>query len=144
MKISFVSLLGPITIFEEGGKIISLLFSYSEHSDSSPLLEKAKEEIEEYFQGKRKTFDLPLDAKGTEYQKRVWKELLDIRYGETLSYGEIGDRIGTKAYRAIGNACGKNPIPILIPCHRVVGKDNIGGFSLGLDLKRKLLDIERS
>ena len=144
MKISFVSLLGPITIFEEGGKIISLLFSYSEHSDSSPLLEKAKDEIEEYFQGKRKTFDLPLDAKGTEFQKRVWKELLDIRYGETLSYGEIGDRIGTKAYRAIGNACGKNPIPILIPCHRVVGKDNIGGFSLGLDLKRKLLDIERS
>ena len=144
MKKSFVSLLGPITIFEEGGKIISLLFSYSEHSDSSPLLEKAKEEIEEYFQGKRKTFDLPLDAKGTEFQKRVWKELLDIRYGETLSYGEIGDRIGTKAYRAIGNACGNNPIPILIPCHRVVGKDNIGGFSLGLDLKRKLLDIERS
>ena len=144
MKISFVSLLGPITIFEEGGKIVSLLFSYSEHSDSSPLLEKAKEEIEEYFQRKRKTFDLPLDAKGTEFQKRVWKELLDIRYGETLSYGEIGDRIGTKAYRAIGNACGKNPIPILIPCHRVVGKDNIGGFSLGLDLKRKLLDIERS
>ena len=144
MKKSFVSLLGPITIFEEGGKIVSLLFSYSEHSDSSPLLEKAKEEIEEYFQGKRKTFDLPLDAKGTEFQKRVWKELLDIRYGETLSYGEIGDRIGTKAYRAIGNACGKNPIPILIPCHRVVGKDNIGGFSLGLDLKRKLLDIERS
>lgn len=144
MKKSFVSLLGPITIFEEGGKIISLLFSYSEHSDSSPLLEKAKEEIEEYFQGKRKTFDLPLDAKGTEFQKRVWKELLDIRYGETLSYGEIGDRIGTKAYRAIGNACGKNPIPILIPCHRVVGKDNIGGFSLGLDLKRKLLDMERS
>ena len=144
MKISFVSLLGPITIFEEGGKIVSLLFSYSEHSDSSPLLEKAKEEIEEYFQGKRKTFDLPLDAKGTEFQKRVWKELLDIRYGETLSYGEIGDRIGTKAYRAIGNSCGKNPIPILIPCHRVVGKDNIGGFSLGLDLKRKLLDMERS
>ena len=144
MKISFVSLLGPITIFEEGGKIVSLLFSYSEHSDSSPLLEKAKEEIEEYFQGKRKTFDLPLDAKGTEFQNRVWKELLDIRYGETLSYGEIGDRIGTKAYRAIGNACGKNPIPILIPCHRVVGKDNIGGFSLGLDLKRKLLDMERS
>ena len=144
MKKSFVSLLGPITIFEEGGKIVSLLFSYSEHSDSSPLLEKAKEEIEEYFQGKRKTFDLPLDAKGTEFQKRVWKELLDIRYGETLSYGEIGDRIGTKAYRAIGNACGKNPIPILIPCHRVVGKDNIGGFSLGLDLKRKLLDMERS
>ena len=144
MKKSFVSLLGPITIFEEGGKIISLLFSYSEYSDSSPLLEKAKEEIEEYFQRKRKTFDLPLDAKGTEFQKRVWKELLDIRYGETLSYGEIGDRIGTKAYRAIGNACGKNPIPILIPCHRVVGKDNIGGFSLGLDLKRKLLDIERS
>ena len=144
MKISFVSLLGPITIFAEGGTIISLLFSYSEYSDSSPLLEKAKEEIEEYFQGMRKTFDLPLDAKGTEFQKRVWKELLDIRYGETLSYGEIGDRIGTKAYRAIGNACGKNPIPILIPCHRVVGKDNIGGFSLGLDLKRKLLDIERS
>lgn len=142
MSISFDTILGPITIEEEGGKITSLLFSSSLISNSTPLLEKAKEEIEEYLEGNRKTFDLPICTKGTPFQERVWNELLSIGYGETISYGELGRRIGTKAYRAVGNACGQNRIPILIPCHRVVGKNNLGGFSLGLDLKKRLLKIE--
>ena len=144
MKISFLTSLGPITIEEEGGSITSLLFSFSETSDYSPLLEKAKEEVEEYIRGERKEFDLPLSPKGTPFQEKVWRELINIQYGEKVSYGEIGERIGSKAYRAIGNACGKNPIPIIIPCHRVVGKNNLGGFSLGLELKKKLLEIEKN
>lgn len=109
---------------------------------SSPLLEKAKREVEEYLEGERTSFDLPLLAKGTSFQERVWNTISSIGYGETMSYGEIGERIGCKGYRAIGGACGKNPIPILIPCHRVLGKDGIGGFSLGLSIKRSLLKIE--
>lgn len=144
MKISFLTDLGPITIEEEGGEISSLLFSFSKSEEYTPLLLKAKTEVEEYLRGERKEFDLPLSPKGTPFQEKVWRELLKIKYGERISYGEIGERIGSKAYRAIGNACGKNPIPLIIPCHRVVGKNNLGGFSLGIELKKKLLDIENN
>ena len=144
MKISFLTDLGPITIEEEGGGISSLLFSFSKREEYTPLLLKAKTEVEEYLRGERKEFDLPLSPKGTPFQEKVWRELLKIKYGERVSYGEIGERIGSKAYRAIGNACGKNPIPLIIPCHRVVGKNNLGGFSLGIELKKKLLDIENN
>ena len=142
MKISFKSELGPITIEEEGAKIVSLLISFSPNSDTSPLLERARKEVEEYIKGERKYFDLPLCLKGTPFQKRVWNEMMNIGYGERISYGELGSKIGSKAYRAIGNACKKNPIPLIVPCHRVVGKNNIGGFSLGLELKKKLLSME--
>lgn len=144
MKISFLTDLGPITIEEEGGGISSLLFSFSKSEEYTPLLLKAKTEVEEYLRGERKEFDLPLSLKGTPFQEKVWRELLKIKYGERVSYGEIGERIGSKAYRAIGNACGKNPIPLIIPCHRVVGKNSLGGFSLGIELKKKLLDIENN
>ena len=144
MKLSFSTEIGPIVIEEEDGKIVSLLFSSLSFSDNSSLLNRAKEEIEEYLRGERKTFDLPLNPKGTPFQKRVWEELLTIGYGEKLTYGEIGERIGSKAYRAIGNACGQNPIPILIPCHRVEGKNNLGGFSHSIVLKMKLLKLEEN
>ena len=144
MKISFLTDLGPITIEEEGGGISSLLFSFSKSEEYTPLLLKAKTEVEGYLRGERKEFDRPLSPKGTPFQEKVWRELLKIKYGERVSYGEIGERIGSKAYRAIGNACGKNPIPLIIPCHRVVGKNNLGGFSLGIELKKKLLDIENN
>lgn len=142
MKLSFETKLGPITVEEEEGKIVSLLFSSASFSDHTPLLERAKEEIMEYLKGERKTFDLPLSPKGTAFQKKVWDAISSTTYGTTISYGEIGNIIGSKAYRAIGGACGKNNIPILIPCHRVVGKNGIGGFSLGLETKRALLKIE--
>ena len=144
MKISFLTDLGPITIEEEGGGISSHLFSFSKSEEYTPRRLKAKTEVEEYLRGERKEFDLPLSPKGTPFQEKVWRELLKIKYGERVSYGEIGERIGSKAYRAIGNACGKNPIPLIIPCHRVVGKNNLGGFSLGIELKKKLLDIENN
>ena len=145
MRISFFTTIGPITIEEEGGSITSLLFSFSETSDYSPLLEKAKKEVEEYIRGERKEFDLPLSPKGTPFQKKVWRELINIQYGEKVSYGEIGERIGSKAYRAIGNACGKNPIPLIIPCHRVTGTNgSLTGYGGGIARKVKLLELEHA
>ena len=143
----FSSPLGMLEITEEDGELVSILFVSSSTPPtppSTPLLSKAKKEMEEYFRGERSSFTLPLSPKGTPFQEKVWRELLKIKYGERISYGEIGERIGSKAYRAIGNACGKNPIPLIIPCHRVVGKNNLGGFSLGIELEKKLLDIENN
>ena len=102
----------------------------------------AKKEMEEYFRGERSSFTLPLSPKGTPFQKKVWEITSTIGYGETKSYGEIAEIMGSKAYRAIGSALGANPLPIVIPCHRVKAKASIGGYSGGLDNKRILLSIE--
>ena len=101
--------------------------------------------LEEYFTGQRKTFDLPLRPHGTDFQRRVWEQLLQIPYGQTATYGQIAKRIGnSNAARAVGQACNANPIPILIPCHRVVGSNSrLTGFALGLDVKSALLELER-
>ncbi len=98
----------------------------------------------EYFSGKRRAFNLPLDLRGTAFQLAVWKELLNVQYGKTVSYGELALWIGKpKAARAVGAAVGANPIPIIIPCHRVIGKNGgLVGFGGGLELKRRLLAIE--
>lgn len=104
-----------------------------------------KQQLLEYFSQKRRTFDLPYDIQiGTTFQRSVWDALLTIPYGETVSYAAIGERINNpKAVRAIGNANGKNPISIIIPCHRVVQKDGkLGGYSSGLDMKQYLLQLE--
>ena len=100
--------------------------------------------ITEYFAGKRREFTLPLHTNGTAFEEEVWRVIASVRYGETISYGEIARRIGReKAVRAVGGACGENPIPILIPCHRVLRSDGgIGGFALGIDAKRLLLGLE--
>ena len=95
-----------------------------------------------YLEGKRKTFDLPLKIKGTDFQKRVWNAIYTVKYGETITYKDIGEMIGSKGYQAIGSACGKNPLPIVVPCHRILGKDNLGGFSSGMDIKIRLLKLE--
>lgn len=112
--------------------------------DSAPFKD-ARKQLGEYFAGKRKEFDLPLQPAGTEFQRRVWKALQRIPYGETVSYGEIARRIGKPtASRAVGAANGKNPIPIIIPCHRVIGSTGkLTGFGGGLPTKTKLLDLER-
>ena len=105
---------------------------------------RARAQLLEYFEGKRKSFDLPLRMSGTEFQVRVLEELQRIPYGETLSYGEIAERIGNpKAVRAVGAANGRNPIPIVIPCHRVIGSSgDLTGFGGGLDTKEALLRLE--
>lgn len=101
--------------------------------------------MEEYFSGRLQNFDLPLKPKGTDFQKQVWKALLMIPYGETKSYGDIAKQIGKeKAVRAVGGANHVNPISIVIPCHRVIGKNgNLTGYGGGLEVKEKLLELER-
>ncbi|AIN93469.1 methylated-DNA--[protein]-cysteine S-methyltransferase [Treponema putidum] len=109
------------------------------------ICKQAKEELKKYFERNLKQFTVQLSPEGTEFQKTVWKELCKIPYGKTLSYKQIAVNINNpKSYRAVGNANGKNPIPIIIPCHRVIctgGK--LGGFSAGLDRKRFLLNLEQ-
>ncbi|HEX4628201.1 MAG TPA: methylated-DNA--[protein]-cysteine S-methyltransferase [Gemmatimonadales bacterium] len=108
------------------------------------LLDRARWQLAEYFAGTRTTFDLPLGAVGTAFQRRVWDALLDIPYGTTLSYSELARRLGDqRATRAVGAANGRNPIPIIVPCHRVVGAHGeLTGFGGGLDRKRWLLEHE--
>jgi methylated-DNA-[protein]-cysteine S-methyltransferase len=102
-------------------------------------------QLDEYFAGSRQSFDLPLQMDGSPFQKEVWSALLDIQYGETASYGEIARRIGRRgAARAVGAANGRNPIAIIVPCHRVIGADDtLTGYGGGLDRKAWLLDLER-
>ena len=106
---------------------------------------EAVSQLSEYLSGARKSFSIPLDLRGSAFQLAVWKELSEVPYGKTISYGEIAARIGRpKAARAVGAAVGSNPIPIIIPCHRVIGKDgSLVGFGGGLDLKRSLLSLEK-
>jgi methylated-DNA-[protein]-cysteine S-methyltransferase len=114
--------------------------------DRDPLLRSAVEQLREYFAGERTSFDLPLAPDGTEFQQRVWKELREIDYGEVTTYGEIARRLGMTGHgsRAVGLANGRNPIPILIPCHRVVGADgSLTGYGGGVERKQKLLDLEQ-
>ncbi|NTW96016.1 MAG: methylated-DNA--[protein]-cysteine S-methyltransferase [Erysipelotrichaceae bacterium] len=106
---------------------------------------KASIQLNEYALGKRKTFDLKLDPKGTVFQKKVWIAMREIPYGETKTYGDLARAVGSpKGFRAVGGACNRNPIAIVQPCHRVVGSDGkLTGFFGGLDLKQKLLDFEK-
>lgn len=105
---------------------------------------EVKKQLKAYFRGKLKTFDLPLDGQGTDFQKQVWKQLLEIPYGETVSYADVAEAIGKpKACRAVGNANGKNPITVIVPCHRVIASGGKpGGYGGRLDIKAHLLDLE--
>ena len=112
----------------------------------APLFRQLKRELEEYFAGKRTTFDIPLEPEpeGTDFQKNVWASLLEIPYGQVIGYADAAVWAGRpKAVRAAGTACGANRIPILIPCHRVVAKDGLGGYGGGLKVKRALLKLEQ-
>ncbi len=120
------------------------LFPEAEPEENSRANRGAIAQLQEYFAGTRREFDLPLDLRGTPFQLAVWRELQRIPYGTTVSYGELARRIGRPgAARAVGMANHYNPVPILIPCHRVIGSDgNLVGFGGGLDMKRLLLDLE--
>jgi len=113
--------------------------------ENRKINENAARQLLQYFQRKRKQFSLPLDLEGTEFQKRVLKAVQEVPYGSTRSYKDIAERIGNpKAVRAVGNANRTNPLPILIPCHRIIGSDgSLTGFGGGIDLKRKLLEFEK-
>ncbi|WML33137.1 methylated-DNA--[protein]-cysteine S-methyltransferase [Clostridium sp. OS1-26] len=141
--------IGKIGIVENGRAITHLYFGEIIPKDinivETPLLKKANQELQEYLDGKRKVFDLPLAPEGTEFMEKVWKALKKIPYGETFSYKDIAKNIGNiKASRAVGMANNRNPILIFIPCHRVIGANgNLVGYAGGLDVKEKLLEMEK-
>jgi O-6-methylguanine DNA methyltransferase len=112
--------------------------------EKSPINRKTKKELLLYLDGKLKQFTVPLDMRGTEFQKKVWQQLLKIPYGKTASYGDIARAVGSHgASRAVGGASHKNPIPIVVPCHRVVGASgSLVGYGGGIELKKKLLELE--
>ncbi len=149
MKYSF-SYNAPISklwLAEENGAITELSFSPVRNAEEreTPILKRAAEQLTEYFAGSRQSFDLPLDARGTSFQKSIWSALRDIPYGETCSYKDIAEAVGNeKACRAVGMANNKNPIAIIVPCHRVIGADGkLVGYGGGLDIKHALLDLEK-
>lgn len=113
--------------------------------DAHPVLAAAAGQLAEYFAGDRTEFDVPLDLVGTEFQREAWLALASVPYGETTSYGEQAERIGRKgASRAVGAANGKNPVPIVLPCHRIIGANGaLTGFAGGLDIKQRLLALEQ-
>ncbi|SFR92097.1 methylated-DNA--[protein]-cysteine S-methyltransferase [Anaeromicropila populeti] len=115
-------------------------------ANHSALSEQAFQQLSEYLEGKRKTFDFPYELNGTEFQKKVWKALLDIPYGETRSYQDIAAKIGNpKGARAVGGANNKNPLLIVVPCHRVIGSSGkLTGYVLGLDQKEYLINLEKT
>jgi methylated-DNA-[protein]-cysteine S-methyltransferase len=152
--ISFTTLaspIGPLTLVTDGEALTGLymdvpgreprgLCDWREDAGAAPLPDAVRQ-LEEYFAGARREFDLPLRLHGTEFQRRVWAQLREIRYGETWSYGELAARVGhAKASRAVGLANGRNPICILVPCHRLIGADgSLTGFGGGIERKRWLL-----
>jgi len=142
-SISFHSPLGQLTLFEDNEAIIVLEWGRAPEDEPTPLLKEAKAQLDAYFDRKLKTFDLPLNPPGTDFQHRVWKAMSEIPYGDTWSYGKLAGKIASGP-RPVGTACGRNPIPIIVPCHRVVSSGGLGGYSGdgGLDTKRYLLKLE--
>lgn len=140
--------IGRLEIIEDNGKIVSLCKFNGDKvvGQLSELIQSCVEQLEQYFDKTRTSFDLPLEMRGTEFQKKVWQELLNIPYGTTISYVDLADKIGNKnACRAVGGANHKNPLMILVPCHRVIGKNgDLVGFGGGIEIKRQLLILEGS
>ncbi len=143
---SYNSPLGFLNLKSDGQFITEISFSESElqeQNDCAVILQ-CKQQLEDYFSGKSIEFDLPLNPKGTEFQQKVWNELIKIPYGETITYMELAVRLGdAKAVRAVGTANGRNPIAIVIPCHRVIGAGNkLTGYAGGIWRKKILLELE--
>lgn len=152
--------LGPILLTSDGAQLTGLYLEVSdtvlarvaaafgtepETKDDLPLFAATASQLDEYFSGRRQQFDLPLAPYGTDFQRTVWQGLLEIPYGRTANYGELAEAVGRpKAARAVGAANGKNPISIIVPCHRVIGANgSLTGYAWGEDKKRTLLDLER-
>jgi len=142
--LSVPSPIGDLTLFEEDGKLISLDWGAVEGGEETPLLLEAARQLDAYFDGTLKEFTLPLDPAGTAFQKKVWAAMEKIPYGAVRRYGDVAEELASGP-RAVGGACGKNPIPVIIPCHRIIASDGtLGGYSGqdGIDTKRFLLTLE--
>ena len=148
-KHTVLSPIGRLTIVQDGECITRLYFENQEIPPCEPadttLLRDAEKQLQEYFAGKRKTFSLPFAEQGSAFNKRVWDALTAIEYGKIAIYKDIAALVGSpKGARAVGNACNRNPLPIFVPCHRVVGSSGkLTGFAGGLDVKQFLLDLEQ-
>ena len=143
---------GPLTLTSDGAALTGIYFHKQRHGEApegplgaDKIIDATRKQLDSYFAGKRRTFDVPLAPRGTAFQTRVWSALTKIPYGETKSYGAIANVIGSpKAVRAVGAANGRNPIPIIIPCHRVIGANgSLTGFGGGMAWKELLLDLEK-
>ena len=142
--LSLNSPVGALTVFEDAGAVVVLEWGRAPAAETSPLLDEAKRQLDAYFGGRLTVFDLPLRPRGTPFQEALWGRLSKIPYGTVLTYGDLAARMKS-APRAVGGACGRNPIPIIIPCHRVVAAGGLlGGFSggTGIETKRALLRHE--
>ena len=141
-RLNLDSPVGRITLFEEDGFITALDWGGKSKNAGEPsqLLVEAKRQLTAYFAGKRKSFELPLKPSGSPTEQKIWRAMAEIPFGETRTYGDLAKQLGVPA-RAVGQACGRNPIPILLPCHRVVAAQGLGGFSApgGVAWKTQLL-----
>ena len=147
--LSFSTPFGEMALGEEDGTIVRLYLPNTPvprlMPHETPLLAEGRRQVLEYLAGERRVFDLPLAPQGTSFQKRVWTAVGEIPYGQSRTYGEIALAVGCpKGFRAVGIACNRNPIPIMIPCHRVVGAGGaLTGYAGGAELKKALLDLEQ-
>ena len=145
---SYETILGSVTIVEEDGTLLAITThrAYEGKRLETSLIKEAYRQLSEYLIGERKIFDLPLNPRGTVFQQQVWKALCDIPYGETRSYKQIAEAIGNpKAVRAVGMANNRNPLLIVVPCHRVIGANGkLVGYGAGIDKKEFLLKLEKS
>jgi methylated-DNA-[protein]-cysteine S-methyltransferase len=141
--LSISSPVGNLILEEEDGALVAIRWGERGVANGSPLLTEAARQLDAYFSGKLSCFDLPLRPAGSAFERRVWAAMEKIPYGKTRSYGQIAADLSS-APRAVGGACGKNPIPIVIPCHRILAKAGLGGYSGsgGLKTKRTLLALE--
>lgn len=146
-KSYFKSPVGILEIICKNDELISLKLTDNaiQRTTETDFIREIKCQLGEYFSGKRQNFDIKTNPKGTAFQKLVWKELQKITYGQTVSYSDIAEKIGREnAQRAVGSACNKNPVMIIIPCHRVISKKgDSGGFAYGNNIKQKLIGIEK-
>ena len=147
-RYSYETMLGSVTFVEEDGALLAISThrTFEGIEQETPLIKEAYRQLSEYLKGERKGFDLPLLIKGTTFQQQVWKALLEIPYGETRSYKQIAVAIGNpKAVRAVGMANNRNPLLIVVPCHRVIGANGkLVGYGAGIEKKEFLLRLEKS
>lgn len=143
--ISIKSPFGSLTVFAENNALVALDWGHADGGESSALLDEASSQLAAYFDGRLEAFSLPLKPHGTDFQKSVWRLMEEIPIGYTRSYSDLADDLNSGP-RAVGTACGRNPVPVIIPCHRVIGIGGaLGGYTGagGVDTKRALLELER-
>jgi methylated-DNA-[protein]-cysteine S-methyltransferase len=146
--------IGPLTLMANEGLLTHLVMEDQAHPTEIPpgslrdddAFDEVRTQLDEYFAGSRTRFDVPMHLEGTDFQRKVWAQLCAIPYGETISYGELARRVGNpKASRAVGLANGRNPVAVIVPCHRVIAADgSLGGYGGGMERKTHLLDLERT